>query len=343
MRKFVILGLLLAVLLVGCSSEDEEIVKIINGNDSPDTAPVAQNNTPADGGEEDDILNETNADETNTTNTTTDTDINASLNMTSDQTANNTVNETEDDTEEEYVRVKNLTVEFIDFSGNSVLIRTPERKSVLIDGASNSDGLKLVKYLINKGIRKIDYVLSSNAEVENAGGLPSIMFNFNNSQAYCSGLNYNGNYIAYKSYQNYANSYSYPPIAITKDKVFDVSDRIELQAFVPYEGRSATTPVNDTIVYRLDHHSTSFLFLGDCRNLCFESIKEEDIEADVLNVHTPVSQEIIDAVSPKIIVYDEITNSTPEPEGVKVYSKSEGTVFIMSDGKKYFISTLGKT
>ncbi len=330
MRKFIILGLLIAILLAGCASEDEEIVKIINGNDSPDTEPIMQDETPEDVDEPENVTD---------LNASADTDIN----LTANATANQTSNVTGENATEERVRIRNLTVEFIDISGNSALIRTPERKNLLIDGGSNSDGLKLVKYLINKGLVMIDYVLSSNARTENAGGLPSVIFNFNNSQAYSSGLSYNGQYVSYKSYQNYANAYSYPPIEITEDRVFDVSDHIEFEAFVPYGNESNGNPEDDTIVFRLDYDSASFLFLGDCSDVCLDNVKDNNIDADVLSVHGAVSQEVIDLVTPKIIVYDKLTNESLKPEGVKVYSKSQGTVFILSDGDKYFISTLGKT
>jgi len=99
---------------------------------------------------------------------------------------------------------------------------------------------------------------------------------------------------------------------------------------------------DDTIVFRMDYADASFLFLGDCSGVCFDKIRNENIKADVLKANGVVTQEVIDAVSPKIIVYDTITGGTIKPVGTKIYSKADGTVMIMTDGEKYYISTIGK-
>lgn len=334
MKKLALLGgifiisLVCVFILTGCSSEDSEIGEIVKVDQ---TSQITEN---------------TSHDNSSDTPDLDDSDINISddSNQTASLNDSNLTNVSASTTSSDNVKMRNLTVEFMDVRGNSVLIRTPRRETIVIDGGQNVDGLKLVKKLLAKGLVKIDYLFSSNPGTDNSGGLPSLIFNFNNSQAYCSGLTYNGAYVSYKSYQNYARGYSLPPIAITEDEIFDVKDdSIELQAFVPYEdGRSNGEAEDDTIVFRLDRGDASFLFLGDCKGLCFQKIEGNDLDVDVLNAHGPVSQKILDVVSPKIIVYDEITNETIKPDGVKVYSKSEGAILIMSDGSKYFISTLGK-
>ena len=327
MRKIIIFAIIVAFALAGCSAGNPQVkvIKINQTNASPN-ATIPSNITAL--------------------NITANITSNATQNLTANLTANITSNASQPNaTSNASPQVlKNLTVEFIDLNGNSVLIRTPSRKAVLIDGGDNSDGLKITKYLMSKGISKIDYVFNSNAEIENVGGLPSIMFNFNNSQAYYSGLSYDiNNNIAYAHYISYSKAYSKPAIEIAESKSFDIGDGITLRALVPYENSTANGDLkDDTIVFKLEYNDASFLFLGDCRGACFDKIRDEGIESDVLKLNGYAPQGIIDEVSPKIIIYDKLSNDTIKPSGVKVYSKADGTVLIMSDGSRYFISTTGK-
>jgi len=329
MRKFIILAVVLAVLIAGCASQEGavKIIKLNKTNISQNTSIPSSNATQP-------SQNLSNASANATSNITSNLTSNLT-NATSNQTAN--VSATS-------ANIRNLTIDFINLDGNSILIRTPNRKNAIIDGGANSDGLRLVKYVMGKGIMKFDYVFASNAELDNAGGLPSIIFNFNDSQAYYSGISYGTNYLSYRNYQTYSTAYSHPPIAIENDRSFEIDNGVELQAFLPYEdNQSNGMPRDDTMVFRLDYKDASFLFLGDCTDSpCFDKIKGKGISADVLKVNGVVSEQVIGAVSPKIIVYDTITNQTIKPEGVKVYSKEDGTVMIMSDGEKYFISIIGK-
>jgi beta-lactamase superfamily II metal-dependent hydrolase len=322
MMKFVLLGLLIAILAAGCATDNTvKIIKINNTGISP--AP--------------------NVSATTAPNVTSNVSGNATTNAAANVSSNNTNATANITNTTTAIKVRNLTVDFIDMEGNSILIRTPLRKNILIDGGQNSDGLKLVKYLINKGISKFDYVFNSNAEPDNAGGLPSIIFNFNESHAYYSGLKYDDmNHQGYLSYQHYAKAYSYDPIAMPESETFDVEDGLEINAFVPYKNESNGLSADDTIVFRMDYADASFLFLGDCSGVCFDKIRNENIKADVLKANGVVTQEVIDAVSPKIIVYDTITGGTIKPVGTKIYSKADGTVMIMTDGEKYYISTIGK-
>ena len=325
MIKIMIFAVLLAVILAGCSagSPTIKVVKINQTNTSPQV-----NVTP--------IVPAINVSQNVTSNITANLSSNSSLNLSQNASLSN-VSAPEP--------LKNMTVEFIDLVGNSILIKSPSSEKILIDGGDNSDGLKIIKYIMSKGIYRFDYVFNSNPEIKNVGGLASIMFNFNNSQAYYSGLNYSVNdNIPYMHFINYAKAYSKPAISIDNNQEFDLGGGAKLAAFVPYEGRNASSdPKDDTIVFKLEYADATFLFLGDCTTqACFDKLSENDLKADVLKVNGYISEDAIEKISPKIIVYDKINNDTVKPAGVKVYSKDDGTVLIMSDGSKYFISTTGK-
>lgn len=336
----------MAILIAGCGTET---VKVVRYNKTPNVTPTVQNMTPANISQNI-TSNTSNATKNVSTNVTANISSNVSQNVSSNTSSNISANvstnaSTHNTSTSSSAKTRNLSVEFIDLVGNSILIRTPTKKAILIDGGANSDGLRLVKYLLAKGLNKLDYVFDSNAENSNSGALSSVMFNFNESQAHITALEYGPyNYLGFRNYRNYAKGYGNPAIPIEETQTFDVENDFELNAYVPYGNMTLGTPKDDTIVYKLDYKAASFLFLSDCTEICWERINNNDMDADVLSVHGVVSQTVIDAVSPKIIVYDNVTADTIKPEGVKVYSKEQGTVIIMYDDEdRYLVSTTGKT
>jgi len=71
----------------------------------------------------------------------------------------------------------NLKIYFIDVGqGDSTLIVTPYRKTILIDGggSSTSDSFDvgkqtLIPYLLDRGITKIDYLIVSHFDIDHVG------------------------------------------------------------------------------------------------------------------------------------------------------------------------------
>ena len=77
-----------------------------------------------------------------------------------------------------------LTINFIDVGqGDSILIQTPSRKTILIDGGGSELGSfdvgekTLLPYLLDKNIMKIDYMMYSHFDADHASGLLTILEN----------------------------------------------------------------------------------------------------------------------------------------------------------------------
>ena len=76
----------------------------------------------------------------------------------------------------------NVNIYFIDVGqGDSTLIETPSRKTVLIDGGGSEFGTfdvgekTLLPYLLDKNITKIDYIMFSHFDSDHCGGLLTIL------------------------------------------------------------------------------------------------------------------------------------------------------------------------
>ena len=325
MKKLLIFVILATLFIVSCATEDKELKSVIKVTPNqtvknitpvpPEaniTANVSQN-----------ITNITVANITNTTSNLTNTTANATANTTTTTSP---------------AALKNLSVEFLNqFEGNSILITTPKNKRIVIDGGSNHDGLYLVKYLLSKGIYKVDYIFASNAMEDNVGGLDSLILNYNETSPFYSGLQY-ANYNAYRNYINYAAFVAHTMTVVNKTKEISLDDTITFTVFVPFTNQSLGTPKDDTLVFKLEYEDSTFLFLGDCTGICLENIKGNDLKADIVKTNKELSNETLEIISPKVIVFSQ------KPENftttAKVYSKEDGIVRVISDGEKYYITAI---
>src|SRR5690554_797804 len=69
-----------------------------------------------------------------------------------------------------------MNVHFIDVGqGDSILIQTPTKKTILIDGGSPKAGEKVVTYLQKLQIKKLDLIIATHPDIDHIGGLPHIM------------------------------------------------------------------------------------------------------------------------------------------------------------------------
>ena len=86
---------------------------------------------------------------------------------------------------------QNLKIHFIDIGqGDSTLIISPNKKTILIDGGGSKDNKTfdigkqtLIPYLLDKGITKLDYIIISHFDSDHVGGLLSVMEQLNVEKA----------------------------------------------------------------------------------------------------------------------------------------------------------------
>lgn len=87
--------------------------------------------------------------------------------------------------EEETIKRSGLEIRYIDVGqGNSTLVLLPDGKNLLIDAGPKESSDKLVSYLKNEKIKKIDYLIATNADVNDIGGMSSVIENFDIGRVY---------------------------------------------------------------------------------------------------------------------------------------------------------------
>ena len=245
----------------------------------------------------------------------------------------------------------NLTVDFIDVGQADSILITNNNESMLIDAGNNEDGEDIVKYLENKGIKKLNYVVGTHPHEDHIGGLDDVI----NSDIQIENI-------------------LMPKITTTTKTFEDVLDAIEnkgLTVEAPSKGyefkigeancKVMTDSIIDkdnlnisSIVIRLTFGHNSFLFMGDS-----EEENEKTIswpKTDVLKVghhgsNTSSSEKFLNEVSPKYAVImagegnsyglpkDEIVKRI-ESLGTTIYrTDKNGTIEMISDGNEIKITT----
>ena len=93
------------------------------------------------------------------------------------------------------------SVSYIDVGqGDSILIRSPFNvENILIDTGSNYNYYKLKKYLDNKGVYQIDYLIISHFDKDHSGNLKSLVKDYNVKQIIYEHKNINTKYISLQS------------------------------------------------------------------------------------------------------------------------------------------------
>jgi beta-lactamase superfamily II metal-dependent hydrolase/putative cell wall-binding protein len=242
-----------------------------------------------------------------------------------------------------------LRVNYIDVGQADSILLQQGSNSMLIDAGNNADSELVEKYISDKGITKLDYVIGTHPHEDHIGGLDYIINSFQIGQIYM-------------------------PKATSTTKTFeDVVTAIKskgMKATVPTPGESfklgeATCTIlapngsgysdvnNESIVIKVTFGSNSFLFTGDAEDVSENEMlsKGYNLKADVLKIGhhgstSSTTQSFLNAVNPKyavISVGEGNTYGHPAKETmdrlnsqkISVYRTDEsGDIIAISDGTK---------
>ena len=176
-----------------------------------------------------------------------------------------------------------LKVHFIDVGqGDSILIQTPDGKTILIDGGPKSSGSGLVAYLNKLGITKINVMIATHPHEDHIGGLIDVINNFAVDNIIDSGNSHTT--VTFKDYLNAIKANNINFIVPDLGQEFDIGQSIKMQILGPV---SLTDDLNNSsIVIKLTYGSTSFLFTADAQSQEENQIlsKGYDLFSQVLKV-----------------------------------------------------------
>ena len=219
--------------------------------------------------------------------------------------------------EEETIKRSGLEIRYIDVGqGNSTLVLLPDGKNLLIDAGPKESSDKLVSYLKNEKIKKIDYLIATNADVNDIGGMSSVIENFDIGRVYAPNVEDIIN--SYETEKNVAEVYKSFTNALSAKKLIklDASSGTHI-----YFSLSLTVDIispNDSAYSDLNNYSTAvllkygqqkFIFMSDAENYSEQEIIDNgiDVTSDVIMIGNHGSsaasgKSFIKAVAPKYAV-----------------------------------------
>lgn len=206
---------------------------------------------------------------------------------------------------------------------DSTLIKY-KNKIMLIDAGNNEDGKNIVKFLKDKGISKLDYIVGTHYDEDHIGGLDDIIENFYIGKFYLS----NGGELG-PNYYNLEKAAKKKNLAITIPKVGDKIDfgdvDMEVMSASKFDGKNDN---NASIVIQAKYGSRKYLFMGDLEKQ--EEAKRKWNEVDVLKAghhgsNTSSTQEFLNQVKPKYVFVSAGKNNKYRLPNAKAMERIEKT------------------
>lgn len=227
---------------------------------------------------------------------------------------------------------------------DAIVLRT-ENHSFIIDCGEKDDGDKIVEYLNENGISKLDCIFVTHFDKDHVGGFCKVAENFAVDNIFVP--NYEGHNEAYKKYLASIEENELNAISLTENVSF-VFDDVLIEAFVPQKTSYAEGDNDFSLAISITHGENTFLFAGDAeKERIDELVSEMSHEYDFLKVphhgrYNENTEKFFEAVKPK---YSAICDSKKNPAsnntikalesvGSEIYCTRDGSVSVSSDGEK---------
>lgn len=258
-----------------------------------------------------------------------------------------------------------LIVTFLNVGqGDSILITTPGKKNILIDGGSipkewstfDAGKMVVVPYLRKKGIKKLDLVVATHPDIDHIGGLISVLENIHVSAFLDSGT-----ISTTQTYEQLLKLVKKKNIKykITEQGTLEIDPPIKFDILSPISNTFSNDPNNNSIVIRLEYGKISFLFTADIGELAetlYVKKYGERLKSTVLKVPhhggtNSSSIPFLNCVMPEVsIISCGRYNPFGHPSGeilkriermnTSIYrTDKNGTIIIKTDGERYDILT----
>ncbi|MDD4567757.1 MAG: lamin tail domain-containing protein [Methanoculleus chikugoensis] len=250
-----------------------------------------------------------------------------------------------------------LVVHFIDVGqGDSILVEFRD-KTMLIDAGERGMGERVIAYLDERNVERLDVVVATHAHTDHIGGLAGVI------SAYPVGRFVDAAQphptATYENLLALVEDLGIPYTAAERGQTVALDPDLEILILNP--GAEPIGEVNqDSVVLKVTYKEISYLFVGDAEKPAEKSMMEAglDLDADVLKVGHHASRygtsaEFLSAVSPAISVIQvgagndyghphEEAVERIEATGSRIYRTDlDGTVIVATDGTALTVAAGG--
>ena len=203
----------------------------------------------------------------------------------------------------------------------------------------------LHRYLLYKGIKKLDYLMLSHFDLDHCQGSIFLLKNMKIKNLIISKQPEESE--AYKEIKSLAEKNNVNIIFVKKGDKLNIKN-LKIEIINPDENFINENILNNNaIVCKISYYKLKILFTGDIEQIAEEKIVNENLEADILKVghhgsKTSTTEEFLKKVNPKIalIGVGENVIERLENSNVKIYRTDiNGEINIIANKKSYKIKT----
>ena len=185
------------------------------------------------------------------------TGININLEQNITETSNNNLSSQE--TKNNIINGEELIVDYIDVGqADSILLRTKDT-AMLIDAGNNGDGEDVVKYIKDKGINELEYLIGTHPHEDHIGGLDNVINEFNIGTIYMPNITTNT-----KTYEDVLTAIENKGLNINIPKKGDKFNLGKAECEMMTDSILDKNNLNlASIVIKVTFGNNTFLFTGD--------------------------------------------------------------------------------
>lgn len=238
---------------------------------------------------------------------------------------------------------------------DSILIKTPDDKSMLIDAGNRDDGDFVVDYIKKLGIHKLDVVIATHPHEDHIGAMAQVIKSFDIGTFYMPYVSNNT-----KTFENMLKALEYEKVRAKYARggvAINLSKDIDAEFLAPNNSKYDDLN-NYSAVVKLIYKNISFLFEGDAERESEAEMLSRgyDLTANILKIghhgsSSSSSNKFLDAVNPQYAVIMVGKNNDyghPNKEtidklnlrGIKILrTDRDGTIFMSTNGSKLNVYT----
>ena len=247
-----------------------------------------------------------------------------------------------------------LQVHFIDVGqGDSTLIITPDKKTVLIDAGDEQHSSRTTGYIKSQGIGKLDLVIATHPDADHIGGMDKVIKNFDIGMFSMPLVSKDTK--QYKEIKKELKNKKLKNKPLYTGDGLSIGKDVKLQILSPQKNKTYSDTNEYSIVARLLYKEVSFLFMADAtmENEIAIINDFDDIRADVLKLghhgsSTSTSDYFLGKVNPSIGViscgknnkyghpHKEVMNLLEKYNIIIFRTDKQGSIVLKSDGYKIY-------
>lgn len=261
-------------------------------------------------------------------------------------------------------RTRFLEVNFFDVGqGDAILIESPKRTQILIDGGPSSKILEKLSETLPFYDRSIDLIILTHPDPDHLLGLIDVLKRYKVDLIGTNGAV--SSRPEFKEFMSQILKKEVPLKILKKDQRISIGESLSFDILAPlenFDGRKVSDYNTSSIVSKMIYGDSSFLFTGDTTQSVEKELVKQGINlnSDILKIghhgsKTSTTEDFLKKITPEIAViqvgknnqyghpYSEVLERL-EKFGIKIFRTDEnGDIKIISDGVSFGRAVSGST